>query len=560
MRDVIAADRMPRLIVLVFGAVPTLLAFHVAPQLMAHSLIPRAPSSTRHHRRAPLRFCEPNELRPSLNARWRGVAAAAAGGALVATAVNGVGYARTSALLVLRAGLFVAPFVSAARLYRDNRRRAALVVALSAAARRFCTRPWQYLTIPLVAGAVGWITNYIAVEMIFEPREYLGLRLRTWPNNPAGLFCWQGIVPCKARVMAQRLCDLVTGKLLDVRQVFKRLDPDRVAELLTPGVDRIAEQVVAEMVPSGAGAAATAVGRAALRGLPASAQEELSALRHEYVAGLTRDMQRHVKELLDVDEVVVGGMVREKQLLVELFRRCGRVELDFLVHSGFGFGCLLGVVQMCLWIFYELPWTLAAGGAVVGYLTNWIALLLIFAPVEPRRFGPFVLQGLFLKRQHEVSEEFADCMTEKLLASETLWHNILTGRGSTRFAELLHERTAKFMAAAAAVLYGGAQPTEFATAEWWGRLERRVSGRTLELLPTQLPLIHGYVDEQLQLRETLKTNLRRLTPQEFEQVLHPVFQEDEFTLILVGAVLGLAVGWGQAAADARSKRKAEQGS
>jgi hypothetical protein len=183
----------------------------------------------------------------------------------------------------------------------------------------------------------------------------------------------------QARVMAQRLCDLVTGKLLDVRQVFKRLDPDRVAELLTPGVDRIAEQVVAEMVPSGAGAAATAVGRAALRGLPASAQEELSALRHEYVAGLTRDMQRHVKELLDVDEVVVGGMVREKQLLVELFRRCGRVELDFLVNSGFGFGCLLGVVQMCLWIFYELPWTLAAGGAVVGYLTNWIALLLIFA-------------------------------------------------------------------------------------------------------------------------------------------------------------------------------------
>lgn len=33
---------------------------------------------------------------------------------------------------------------------------------------------------------------------------------------------------------------------------------------------------------------------------------------------------------------------------------------------------------------------------------------------------------------------------------------------------------------------------------------------------------------------------------EFEQVLHPIFQEDEFTLIVVGGVLGLAVGWLQA--------------
>ena len=35
--------------------------------------------------------------------------------------------------------------------------------------------------------------------------------------------------------------------------------------------------------------------------------------------------------------------------------------------------------------------------------------------------------------------------------------------------------------------------------------------------------------------------------EEFEGVLHPVFQEDELTLILVGAFLGLVAGFGQAA-------------
>ena len=48
---------------------------------------------------------------------------------------------------------------------------------------------------------------------------------------------------------------------------------------------------------------------------------------------------------------------------------------------------------MLIWLLYERAWTRAVGGAVVGYLTNWLALKLIFEPVEPTRFGPWVVQG-----------------------------------------------------------------------------------------------------------------------------------------------------------------------
>lgn len=72
------------------------------------------------------------------------------------------------------------------------------------------------------------------------------------------------------------------------------------------------------------------------------------------------------------------------------------------LSSGFFFGFLLGLVQMFVWLLYDKPWTLPAGGAIVGYITNWVALKLIFEPVDPVKIGPFVLQGLFLKRQNEV--------------------------------------------------------------------------------------------------------------------------------------------------------------
>jgi hypothetical protein len=48
----------------------------------------------------------------------------------------------------------------------------------------------------------------------------------------------------------------------------------------------------------------------------------------------------------------------------------------------------------------------AVAGALVGYVTNWIAIKLLFEPAEPVEIGPLTVQGLFESRQKEVSEEF----------------------------------------------------------------------------------------------------------------------------------------------------------
>ena len=242
-------------------------------------------------------------------------------------------------------------------------------------------------------------------------------------------------------------------------------------------------------------------------------------------------------------------MIKEWQLLVDLFQRCGGVDA-FLVNSGFGFGVALGVLQMLLWLVYEMPWTLAAGGAVVGYRQSDRVDAHLRADRADADRPVHASAGDVPPPPARGLRRVCRRMTEKLLASETLWDGILTGPGAGKFRELLEARTAAFMGGAAAVLYGGDHPTEFAGG-WWRQLERRVSGRVMELLPTELPLIHGYVDDTLGLRETLKVNLRKLSPAEFEQVLHPVFQEDELTLVLVGAVLGLAVGYAQCVWDAR---------
>jgi uncharacterized membrane protein YheB (UPF0754 family) len=80
------------------------------------------------------------------------------------------------------------------------------------------------------------------------------------------------------------------------------------------------------------------------------------------------------------------------------------------VNSGFGFGFLLGLGQMAAWAAHPAAWTLPAAGALVGYVTNWIAIHMIFEPAEPIKvLGLIEVQGLFESRQVEVSDEFGEC-------------------------------------------------------------------------------------------------------------------------------------------------------
>ena len=74
-----------------------------------------------------------------------------------------------------------------------------------------------------------------------------------------------------------------------------------------------------------------------------------------------------------------------------------------MVESGTYFGFVLGVLQMVQWAVYPADWTLPVSGAIVGYVTNWIALKYIFEPLVPTKVGPLLLQGLFLRRQPEVT-------------------------------------------------------------------------------------------------------------------------------------------------------------
>ncbi len=401
---------------------------------------------------------------------------------------------------------------------------------LKKAKQKFMSRPVTYLTIPIIAAIVGWFTNYLAVQMIFYPIDYWGIPLWRKPEIPLGFIGWQGIVPCKTKTMSIALCEMVTTQLLTVSEAFNRLDARKMAQLLSPRVPQLGMEIIEDLFPKSLSSWPVAL----WDGLPDGQRSILRFINVRFLTRMIRDMQLNIDNIFSLESCVVLQMVQDRAKLGELFRNVGQKELDFLTNSGLWFGFLLGLIQMAVALVWDNPWSLSIGGGIVGLATNWLALKWIFEPINPTKIGPFILQGQFLRRQKEVAGEFSKFFAEKILSSPKLWDSMLNDPStSPAFYELFRTHFQKFCGIISTGLFRGTPEPETVN---------MVTRKAIEKLPNHIHVLHDYIDKTMGLEQTLRTKMEAMTAAKFERVLHPIFEEDELTLILAGAVLGFAAG------------------
>ncbi|MGI8627245.1 MAG: DUF445 domain-containing protein [Geodermatophilaceae bacterium] len=385
---------------------------------------------------------------------------------------------------------------------------------------------WVYVAMPLFMALIGYVTKLLAIRMMFEPLEYRG-----W-----GPFGWQGVIPRRAARMAAVACDLITTKLIGPRDILDRLDPDKVAaELEAPllsTVDEITREVMAQFQPG------------LWETLPESSRllliRRIQAEAPEVIADLLRDIRADVDQVFDLKTMVVTNLVRDKHLLNRIFAEAGEEEFRFIARSGIWFGFAIGCVQALTWALTHSPWILPLFGAFTGWFTDWLALKLIFYPKQPRGFGWLRWQGLFLARRERVTERYAALIAQELITPHNLFEALLHGPLADRVFAMVQRHVQR----AVDVQAGVARPLVVLAvgSSHYQDIKRAVAEQVMERLPTTLAYVEDYTAEALDIKATLVRKMRQLTDEEFEQLIRPAFQADEWILITVGAVLGFSMG------------------
>ncbi|NMP30772.1 DUF445 family protein [Thalassotalea sp. M1531] len=384
------------------------------------------------------------------------------------------------------------------------------------------------LLIPFISAFVGWLTNYLAVKMMFYPIKFVGIK--------APYLGWQGLIPQKRRKMAEISVDLVLGKLLSVQELAARLEPEKVSEAIERRLRQVLKKIINDVMQESAPTVWAA--------LPVQGKDlvyaRVEADIPNVVEKMVRDFQDNVIEILDIKELVVEYLSDHPTLINEIFLSAGSKEFPFIIRSGFYFGFLLGLPTMAFWYFYQAWWILPLGGLIVGYLTNWIALKIIFEPKQPIKIGPFTIQGMFLKRQNEVADVYSRLIEKKLMNSENIVHSVLYGSGSDQLFEIveLHVNDAIERYVAIAQPYFGLG----VGSQNYFKMKEKAIKSIFDSSEKYLLYMHEYADNALNIGPDLREKMQSLSPEEFEGVLRPAYQQDEWKLIVTGAILGGIAG------------------
>ncbi|MFL1453699.1 DUF445 domain-containing protein [Marinobacter sp. GN3S48] len=381
------------------------------------------------------------------------------------------------------------------------------------------------LSVPLMAAVVGWFTNWLAIQMSFYPVRFIGI----------GVIGWQGVIPRKAEKMAHICIDRTLQQFGDLNAVYRKLEPHRIVEQVVaqvnPRLDEYIDEVMYEIQP------------VLWDNLPLFLRNRIYEWAREQlpsrIESLVEDFGDDLNDLVDLKALLSRELEHHPDLMNRIFQQAGSVELRSVINRGAIIGGLLGAILAPLWARYPEPWLLPLGGFAVGFLTNWLAINLIFSPLKPRRILFWKVQGLFLRRQPEISDVWARLVAEELITVEKVADAMINGNHGDRTRAIIQKHlrplldNSVLMKLTAQVAVGMTGYTELKKA-----MNQKAVLATRDVFGD--PAFNR--ERAPVVADVLAGQMKSLRPSEFQDILRPAFREEEIQLMVVGGLFGAVAG------------------
>jgi uncharacterized membrane protein YheB (UPF0754 family) len=418
----------------------------------------------------------------------------------------------------------------------------------------FLNRPdfWAVLSIIPVTAFVTWAHVWMALKMVFYPVHFWGFHIGAIPVG------WQGIVPRKAGRISGIITDNTLSKLGSIQEFLQAMDPDDMARIIGEQVGFELEHLIDEVMLERNAVLWENLPYSIKRRIYAQANKQMPTVLRELVTELTLN----VESLVDMRDMVVRQMEGDRHLMVRMFLKVGQKEINFIWHISALIGMFFGIFQMIVWFVVPWHWTVPFWAAIWGFLTNWIAIWMVFNPLYPHpvkypqffkrtdnrkfpwirpvipRIGTYNIQGAFMKRQEEVSAVFASVVTEDLITLKSIMSEMMYGGKKEKTRRIVKRHINEIMETplVRTSLQLSLGPKEYA------KLKTDLIDRSIEItmVPVSDPAFNASRAQKI--FQMFKDRINELTPKEFQNLLRPAFQEDEWILILLGGVTGFVAG------------------
>lgn len=194
--------------------------------------------------------------------------------------------------------------------------------------------PWLLL-IPVISAFIGWFTNYIAIKMLFHPREprvILGMR-------------FQGIFPKRQVQFAESLGRLVNNELLSFDDIEAKVTNEENLNAVMPVVEAHIDNFLRNKLGTAMPMVAMFIGEKTIVEMKAVFMSELRLIFPDVMKTYMGQLSRQ----LDLEEIVVQKVRsfssdKLEQILLQIMSR----EFRFVEIIGAVLGFLIGLLQVLI--------------------------------------------------------------------------------------------------------------------------------------------------------------------------------------------------------------------
>lgn len=192
---------------------------------------------------------------------------------------------------------------------------------------------WSLLLIPVISAFIGWFTNWIAIKMLFHPKE---------PINVLGLKI-QGIFPKNQRQFAQKLGLLVANELLHFDEIASKLKDPEQLQALNPTIEKHIDLFLRERLKEKIPVISMFIGEGTIGKLKEGMMEEIGTLLPEVIGQYTDSLQQKI----NIEKIVTEKVTNfSSDKLEEILNSIMKKEFFFVEILGGILGFVIGLVQI----------------------------------------------------------------------------------------------------------------------------------------------------------------------------------------------------------------------
>ncbi|MBM3415583.1 MAG: DUF445 family protein [Bacteroidetes bacterium] len=181
--------------------------------------------------------------------------------------------------------------------------------------------------------------------------------------------------------------------------------------------------------------------------------------------------------------------------------------------------------------------------AFIGWITNWIAIKMLFHPREPKRILGITFQGIFPKRQYQFAEKLGKIVSNEFLSYADIEHKISNPENLKKIMPMIENHVDHFLR----VRLSDEMPviSMFIGDKTIGRMKSAFMQEIETLFPPVMKQYTANLKNELDLEHIVVQKVSAFSSDKLEEILYQIMSKEFRFVELLGAFIGFIIGVAQ---------------